>query len=172
MFAELNSHNINCQHEKDFKGSGKLQKVINKMFADNFNKHGAKCGTASNKKAIKQVLHFGAALINIFWRDISNYFYHILIFQIIMSFIIREEDETKFNDLSMFDEKNLFDHMKKALHAMGSGWGLRGNDEHVNLRTDMLCIGTYAPTDPLYSVAKNCVGIKDFTNYFENNAYN
>ena len=40
LFAELNSHNINYQHEKDFKGSGKLQKVINKMFADNFNKHG------------------------------------------------------------------------------------------------------------------------------------
>ena len=85
-------------------------------------------------------------------------------FQIIMSFtIIREEDEIKFNDLSMFDESDTFDHMKKSLHAMGSGWGLRGDREHVSLTTDMLCIGYYAPNNPLHSIAKNCVGLKDFT---------
>ena len=37
-----------------------------------------------------------------------------------MSFtIIREENEKKFEDLSMFDEMNLDDHMKKSLYAMG-----------------------------------------------------
>ena len=36
LLVELNYHNINYHYEKDFKGSGKLQKVINKIFSDNY----------------------------------------------------------------------------------------------------------------------------------------
>ena len=52
-FAELSSHDVTYHCEKDIKGSGKFQKVINKTFSDNYDEHGAECGTASNKKVIK-----------------------------------------------------------------------------------------------------------------------
>ena len=63
----------------------------------------------------------------------------------------------------MFDESNMFDHTKKSLHVMGSGWGPRGNEEHVNLTTEMLCISFYALNDPLRYFPKSYFGLNDFT---------
>ena len=104
--------------------------------------------------------HFGAALPILFCHVFKT-FHHL--FSCFKSSCVREEDEIKFNDLSMFNESDAFDHVKKSLCAMVSGWGLRGNEEHANLTMDMLGIGCHAPNDPLHSVAKNYVGFKDFT---------
>ena len=54
LFAELNSHYINYHYEKDFKGSRKLQKIINNIFSNNYkSKNGTEYGAAFNKKVIK-----------------------------------------------------------------------------------------------------------------------
>ena len=50
-----------------------------------------------------------------------------------------------------------------TFHACVAKSLMIGDEENVNLTTDMLCIGCYAPNNPLHSVAKNDVGLKDFT---------